>query len=341
MAHGLESVVKDELRLLCGPGNVVIHRTTAASGTLMFDFHGDLRILLTLKTVLSIYLVRQFPVPSPRGLLGDINLHKIINDIKTIRGTAASGEYRSFFVSAAGAYSPIMMRLKNAIASETGLEVGKENGDLQIRIRPCARPGSGWETLIRISPRPLATRSWRVCHIQGGLDAPVAHAMALMTRPKPTDTFLNLCCGSGTILIERLSLMPAASVLGFDISPEALACARQNVDKSGFGKSITLVDCDVREMPVPDASVDAICADLPFGTKVGSHGGNKKLYGPLLAEAARVAKHDARFCLLTGEIKLMQECIEQSAEWVLEHHARVQIAGLVPGIFLLRRSAQN
>ena len=39
-----------------------------------------------------------------------------------------------------------------------------------------ARGGDGWETLVRTTPRPLATRYWRVCNYEAALNATVAHA---------------------------------------------------------------------------------------------------------------------------------------------------------------------
>jgi hypothetical protein len=37
----------------------------------------------------------------------------------------------------------------------------------------------------------------------GAVNAALAHAIALLTEPEPADRLLNLCCGSGTLLIER------------------------------------------------------------------------------------------------------------------------------------------
>src|SRR5438046_2091478 len=93
-----------------------------------------------------------------------------------------------------------------------------------VRIGRSARPGrlplwlrgEGWEALVRLTPRPLAARAWRVCNLPGALDATAAHAMARWSTRAPDERLVNLACGSGTLLVERLALGPAAVALGVD-----------------------------------------------------------------------------------------------------------------------------
>ena len=53
---------------------------------------------------------------------------------------------------------------------------------------PSAAPtDEGWEALVRLTPRPLSARPWRVCNLPGALDATAAHAMARLSAPlQPT-----------------------------------------------------------------------------------------------------------------------------------------------------------
>jgi 23S rRNA G2445 N2-methylase RlmL len=149
--------------------------------------------------------------------------------------------------------------------------------------------------------------------------------------------FVNLMCGSGTLLIERLTAGTAQRVTGYDHDETALTCARENVEASGFGDTIKLNRGDVRDLPLPDGSVDALVADLPFGHLSGSHEGNVEIYPAILREAARVAKAGARFVLITHEVRLMESLIAESDVWTTERVIRVALGGLYPRIFVLRR----
>jgi 23S rRNA G2445 N2-methylase RlmL len=216
-----------------------------------------------------------------------------------------------------------------------------EEADLLLRIRRVRDAARGWEVLVRLSPRPLSTRSWRVCNMHGALNASVAQAMVWQTHPQPHDCFLNLCCGSGTLLIERAAYGPVGRLIGCDVAPSALACAQANIQASGHSGQIELHAWDAQSLPLPAGSVDALCADLPFGFAVGSHVENVALYPGLLQEAGRVAKPGARFVLLTHDIRLMEEVIGHSARWRVQERLRIQLRTLQPVVFILVRNRKT
>lgn len=331
---GLEDFAGAELRRL---GNRVRLRYPPGQpepGAIRFDYTGDLRALLRLQTVNAVFLSREFAVPRPRGLLGDEHFRALLQQINLARSLVSGDVYQTLAIAAAGADSAVMTRLKDELARQTGLRAAAD-GDLLIRLRRAVESSAAWEALVRLSPRPLATRPWRVCNLEGALNAAVAHAMALLTRPAPGDTFLNLACGSGTLLVERLAWGPARRAIGCDTSPAALTCARANLAAAGAGAE--LFDWDARALPLPERSVDALCADLPFGNLVGSHAENLALYPPLLAEAARVARPGARFVLITHEVRLMESLLDQPSGWTVGEVRRIALGGLHPRIFVLQR----
>ena len=144
-----------------------------------------------------------------------------------------------------------------------------------------------------------------------------------------------MCCGSGTLLIERAACGPFGKLIGCDIDLSALACATRNV--KAFGQHMELHTWDATAMPLPDASVSAITADLPFGLRVGSHANNETLYPALLREAARVAKPRARCVLMSAEVKLLQRTVEQEDSWDVIETMRVNLSGLQPVVVVLQR----
>ncbi len=339
VAAGLEEVALAELRRVLG-GNARSLQMTR-TGVVSFEYTGDITRLLRPRTVLAIYFLQRFAVPRPKALLGDANFRRIVQMIATIRTLSPDDAYQTLYLSAAGSDSSVMNRLKEEIGKQAGLKVVSPNGhegDLHLRVRRTPGSGSGWEVLARITPRPLGARPWRVRNMEGALNATVASAMVRLTKPETGDRFLNIACGSGTLLIERAVSGPSTRLLGCDLSTDALDAARENVAAAGYAGRIELRQEDARTLDLPDGSIDVICADLPFGNLVGSHDGNLTLYPALLAEAARVARPEARFVLITHEVRLMETLLEESDLWKLEETKKVVLGGLHPRIFVLRRN---
>lgn len=328
---GLEFVTEGELQKI----GAQIVRTGV--GEIDFRYSGDLRALVDLKTVQAVSLVQVFPVPRPRALLSNEYFPLILRQIETVRGLSRRDAYNTFFVAAAGSETAIMMRLKSLLAEKTGLAPDDEKGDLWIRIRPGRAGQGGWETVVRLTPRPSVTRRWRVCNLEGALNAGTAQAMIQLTRPQPTDTFVNFGCGSGTLLIERLAWGSCRRAIGIDIAAPHLSCASANIEASDNSSVIRLMEGDMTELPLRSASVDAACADLPFGQLSGTHAENTRLYPRLLAELARVLRIGARFVVITHEVRLMDRVLAQGESWSVERTVRVNLRGLHPRIDVLMR----
>ncbi|NJM05260.1 methyltransferase domain-containing protein [Candidatus Gracilibacteria bacterium] len=333
VAEGLEPIARQELRSFDRPIKLLDDNE---SGPIRFEYNGGVRALFHLRTITSLYLVSSYAVPRPRGLLGDENLRRLVDQINTVRSHHPPEAFTTLYVSAAGAETAVLQRLKEELASRCDLTIGEDDGDLLLRLRRSV-DGEGWEVLTRLTPRPLATRKWRVCNMEGALNGTAAYTMAMLTRPHPNDLFLNIGCGSGTLLIERLFAGEARRAIGCDNDSEALACARQNIVAAGMADRCELHSWDARALPLPDGASGAICGDLPFGHLVGSHDENLRLYPALLDEAARVAQPRALGVFLSHELRLMERYLDTTRFWHLERAIKVGLGGLYPRIFILRR----
>lgn len=334
---GLEEITRDELARLGRKRLRWLPSGQSEPGALVFSWQGRLEDLLQLKTVHAVYTLVRHPVPRPKALLGHQHFHRLLDQVEAIRAVWPPGTFQTLYLSAAGSDSSVMERLKAELSAHTGLAVASHEGDLLLRVRrPPGHPDS-WETLVRISPRPLATRDWRVCNYEGALNAAVAYAMGWLTAPHPGDIFVNLACGSGSLLLERHSLAPARALIGLDHDPAALACARQNAAAGGTGNEITLLQADLRAIPLPPGRATALTADLPFGHLVGSHTENLDLYPQVLAEAARLAVTGARFVLISHEVHLMESLLATSPYWATLQVLKIWLGGLNPRIFVLQR----
>lgn len=333
--EGLEIIAQQELnRLFNTPAKTI--KNTTKPGTFGVYF-AQPRTLLQLQTITAVYLVIPFSVPRPRALLGHEHFSRLSQQIDFVQSLHPEQTFQTFHLDAAGSDSTVMNRIKETITQHTKLAFDPSAGDLLIKLRGALYSKAGWEALIRLSPRPLSTRSWRVCNYEGALNAAVAHSMVTLTQPQADDHFLNIGCGSGTLLIERHRRASAVSITGCDTNPAALHCAQNNIYASG-APSINILYGDARKLPFSTHTFNALCADLPFGQLIGTHQNNKTLYPALLEEAARVAKTKACFVIITHEIRLMEAVLQQSPHWIIKNVLKITLRGLHPRIFVLEKT---
>jgi tRNA (guanine6-N2)-methyltransferase len=332
-AAGLRDIVCEELLTTLGHQNIQNLHLADGEG----HFHCDIEIteLHRLRTVTAIYLRCEFRVPRPKALLGHENFHRIVDNINFVLNKESNERFSTLYLSAAGSQTSVMRRIKRELAYATNLQPNDETGDLLVRIK---REQQLWVVLIRISSRPTATREWRVCDMEGALNGPVAAVMVHMTQPTSSDRVVNLMCGSGTLVIERALHGQAQTIIGVDQSEFALRCAQRNIDAAKVTEEADLILGDAGHTSLPNRYADVILADLPFGQLVGSHTRNLALYPAVLHEAARIASLQARFVLITHEVRLMERLLRSETEWKTIEIYPVELRGLHPRIFVLRKS---
>ena len=335
IAPGLAGFLSDELAPF---GERISRLQLDAPDIFSMRYSGDLRELLALRMVAALYIRQAYAIPRPSALLAPEHLRVLLAQIDRIVKLHPPETFRTFRISAAGDESPTFLRIRQAIGSQTRLRYSSDDADLLIRVRPVPTQ-DGWETLIRLSPRPLVTRPWRVFNYLGALNANIAAAMIEMCYPLPRDRFLNVMSGSGTLLIERLRRCSARLAIGCDLDLVALKGSRQNVAAARLSTAVHLMRADVTQSPFAAGSFDVICGDLPWGQMVGSHEQNARLYPRLMREAARIAAPGAKLALLTHDMRLFEDGLERSADWwTLKDALQVTQGGLHPRIYLFQRS---
>lgn len=337
---GLEEPAERELRAKLDDGLAVLGRPR--EGRIAIRYRGEPRRVNLLRSAIAVYRVERFDARRPTALLGHENFDRVVRLLRGVIAMNPPGRYTTLRLSAAGAESPTFVRLKEQLARETGLSSASDAGNASIVVRRSPTGAPGWEVLVRTSPRPLSARSWRVCDLPGALNASVAYVMDELAGPAPEKRFLNVLCGSGTLLVERLGICPAQRVIGVDRSELALACARENALASGHAPQITLLHADATCLPLGRASVDTVVADLPYGLLVGSHRENAELYPAVVQEAARVAVPGASFVAITARRRLFEAALDRSrADWrctrVLSLKIPFRSGYLTPAIYVLRR----
>ena len=336
---GLEEYARREIRRRLGKAAQIVG--TQIEGRVSLQYNGSIRRFDEFRTAVAVHRVEEFAVPGPRALLGHQHLTRLLAAIQSVLDARTGAAFQTFRIAAAGAGSRVFMRLRQEIADATGLQQAEGAAHLQISVRRSTAEEEGWQALIRTSPMPLSARRWRVCDMPGALNGAVASAMVSLTGTRPTERMLNLCCGSGTLVIERLGMGAATSVTGVDISASALQCADANLRAAGHRSSVSLVQADCARLPIPDASVDTINADLPYGMLRNDSGDIASLYHSALAESARVAAAEASMVLITTRRRALLAALAEVPSWNLLAEIPLSIPHsrgyITPQIYLLRR----
>ena len=333
---GLEKLAAQELHR--APWGAFVQKGGVRPGAVRFEYRRSIETLNDLRLAQAVYRVLHFDVSRPKALLGHASFRQLTTSIVEVLNAMPEGAFKTLGIDAAGADSSVMQRIKRDLSAAVGLAPAQEDrGDLLVRIIP-AVAGAGWECLVRLTPRPLATRRWRSLNFAAALNATVAQAMVQLVSPKAEDVFVNLCCGSGSLLIEGVtSGVNATHFLGIDIDEDTLRIARLNILHANLKVPVQLCVGDAQHSPLADRSVTALVADLPFGQRSGSHRENIALYPRVLGEAARIARSETLFAILTHELRLMEDVLTGQQDWQLADMLPIVLRGLHPRIYLLRR----
>jgi tRNA (guanine6-N2)-methyltransferase len=302
---------------------------------------GPLAAVLDLRTAVAAFVVLRFDVPRPKSLTSGDHLQRIVD---AMYASLRVGSSSSFRFEAAGSDSTVFARLAELLAEATGLRYDEKQGELVLRVRRGIRPGSsgdpGWDVLVRLGSRPLSARRWRVMDYPGAANATIAAAMVRLGGVDEQDRVLNLMCGSGTILIERLAAGPAADAVGVDDSGDALTHAMENLGAAALDGHLKNADCTGPALTeAVGTGWDLLLADPPWGTLHGTHATNAEVHAGMLQAAYDVAAPGARFVVLTHEVKVMERCLRDAdALWRVRSTTKVFAKGHHPRIYVLDRT---
>ncbi|MFD2080487.1 Methyltransferase domain-containing protein [Actinopolymorpha cephalotaxi] len=167
---------------------------------------------------------------------------------------------------------------------------------------------------LRLTTVRMRQHGGRESERPGALRPPLAAAMVALAGDPPgrsakparsgtsgksdrsglSGTLLDPCCGSGTILAEAKAV--GWEVEGRDIDASAVSASRRNADTPHVR------DGDVRDLDLPDASVDAVVSNLPFGRQYAVQGDPAVWIADVMAELARVTRPGGRVVLLVPEL---------------------------------------
>jgi 23S rRNA G2445 N2-methylase RlmL len=156
-----------------------------------------------------------------------------------------------------------------------------------VDIHPVAE-GDSVELRPRISPDPR--HAYRLDDVPAASHPPLAACMARLAGRQENESVWDPFCGSGLELIERALLGGVRSVLGTDLSDQAIDIARRNfaAAQPGF-TGARFTRCDFRDFARSEnlASLTLIISNPPLGRRVPIRN-LRGLFDDLFAVAAKV-----------------------------------------------------
>ena len=153
----------------------------------------------------------------------------------------------------------------------------------------------------------LHKRGYRVKDVEAPMKETMAAALAQLSFYRADRPLVDICCGSGTILIEaamierniapglgrdfacahwdivpeeiwkeeRKAAYAAAdydrelNIKGFDINRKAIEAAKANAEEAGVAEDMTLLRMDMQKFE-PDEKYGVVISNLPYGKRIGT-----------------------------------------------------------------------
>ncbi len=248
-------------------------------------------------------------------------------------------------------HSPdVEVAVGTALQNRYGTAVDLEHYDVNVRVDII---GSRCLCGYQLTGKKGLDRRYRwQYHPRVTLRTTVAYAMLQIAgfEDKPGDLH-DPFCGSGTILLEAAALVagPGAAddtaralrIAGSDLSARAVEGCVSNLEAAGLSGQITVNQMDARSLSdhLPAAGLDYIITNPPYGIRMGREAELGTLYRRFLEEAAVVLWPGGVLALLVGKRRGRFNKILQSTQgFRLEHVRIIEIGGVYPGLFVLRRT---
>jgi putative N6-adenine-specific DNA methylase len=204
-----------------------------------------------------------------------------------------------------------------------------------------------WDANISFdtSGTPLYKRGYRVDGVEAPIQESLAAAILRLADFKGSETVIDPCCGSGTLLIEAALIatktppgylrrewgffhhpdfsqvewlkvkaaadaerrpLEAKNWVGIDINKRAAQAARANLRGAGFHQNVTIIQSDFREF-TPKELPDLLICNPPHGKRLDDVEHLRPLYRALGDFMKRQMAKPARGFIFTGSLELSKE----------------------------------
>ena len=168
----------------------------------------------------------------------------------------------------------------------------------------------------------------------GALPPTIGAAMVFAAQLSANDVVWEPTAGSGGLVSEVLG-QSDVPILATDIDPDAVAALQRRF--SGFDR-LWIASGDAASAMLPRLDLTLTIANLPFGKRYASPGGNAALYLAILRNSLRHARGRWRGVFLTSDGEALSEASRQ-AGLAASIVAEIKVRGLSAAIWRLDRAS--
>lgn len=183
---------------------------------------------------------------------------------------------------------------------------------------------------------------WRLTALKrrpqpGELRPELAHLLCKLSHPQPQEIFLDPCCGTGTIPLERARIGKFKAIFALDHNPELIAQLKQKMQRlkqAAIHRSMFPKVTDCLSYPFEDEFIDTIVTDPPWGLYQPLE---PDFYPRLLQTCRRILKPEGQLILLTAYREYWQNP-EHYAGFLLEQQLHILVSGKSATVYCLHKS---
>ncbi|SHE51277.1 23S rRNA G2445 N2-methylase RlmL [Seinonella peptonophila] len=327
---GLEMILVDEISKKINPVKIV----NVNRGKVFFYTNQSTKVLFTLRTANDLFqVIDQTEIGSHKKHLLDVEKWVSNLDFSLFRGE------KTFRVNASRKGKQTYSRFDLADAAMKGIQkknprwkIGApENHQIEFRLDLENELAT---FSLRLTKADFRFRTKKRDFMPAALLPTVAHAMVWLSQPQSTDLVVDPCCGSGTLLAERLDY-PVRQMFGGDISTKSIQVARRNLGN----RKVKLSVWDIRKLPLVEGSIDTIISNLPFGKQIETREKMEEFLRKAMIEMSRVLKAGGKAILLTTnpeQILLLAKSLSLSCDQTY----LLSLKGLLPTLVVLKKDKE-
>lgn len=177
--------------------------------------------------------------------------------------------------------------------------------------------------------------TYRVATISSSINPVTAASVMQICKPymKENAEVLDPFCGSGTMLIERGIAKPVKSLVGVDISEDAIEAAYSNSKASKL--PISLFRSDIMNYSI--TKFDEIVTNMPFRNRVSDYESDIRLYNLFVKRLGMFLNYDGVAFIYTQEKKLLKIEIERNDVLEIVKEEIFDSGGIYPTLFIIKR----
>ncbi|TNJ67772.1 methyltransferase domain-containing protein [Paenibacillus hemerocallicola] len=329
---GLEYVLENEIRVKITDAKI----ENIERGKVFFTSDLPADALMVLRTADNLYeSIHRFRVgPHKIHLIG---IEKEISQLDLSCSSRNRSEPVSFNVNASRKGKHTYSRFEAAEAAARG--IAKRNAfcrheiagthDIEFRLDIDHEEAM---FALRLTDAAFRYRKNARSFTNAALRPTIAHALVWLSSPEPTDVFVDPCCGSGTIVSERIAYA-YSRICGGDLSKEAVAASLENV---GIRDHVKIRHWDARRLPIEAGTVNKMVTNLPFGRQISSDELIPSLYQAVFKEMRRVLDKNGFVLCMTDADAALQTAARQ-VDFSCRKEAALSLKGLHPAIYRLEK----